>query len=120
MAANRTPPEHADASELQGDAAIHWTVVSRFERDGREHLVIVRREPHRVARDLLSARELQVVRLLGCGRSIKEIAFDLGLCWSTVRVLLWRAAVKLRVRGKRGLKDIALQLDDAVVAPVAS
>jgi DNA-binding NarL/FixJ family response regulator len=95
---------------LDGDIGVHWTIVSRFEREGREHLVIVRKDPHWVALDVLSERELQAVRRLGLGHTNKQIAFDMGLSWSTVRVLMFRAAVKLGVRGQRQLRAIAAKL----------
>jgi DNA-binding NarL/FixJ family response regulator len=43
----------------------------------------------------LTARERQVVALLAGGRTRKEVAFELGIAHSTVRVLNARAVKKL-------------------------
>jgi DNA-binding CsgD family transcriptional regulator len=48
----------------------------------------------------LSARERQVVGLAALGRTNKEIAYELRLAASTVRVLVVRAARKLGARGR--------------------
>jgi DNA-binding NarL/FixJ family response regulator len=49
---------------------------------------------------LLSVRERQILRLIMNGRSRKEVAFDLQLAHSTVRVLYSRAMRKLGQGGR--------------------
>jgi two-component system, NarL family, response regulator DesR len=48
---------------------------------------------------LLSERERDVLAALGRGLSTKEIAAELHIAEGTVRTLLWRAYVGLRVQG---------------------
>jgi DNA-binding NarL/FixJ family response regulator len=80
-----------------------WLLVGRFEQDGQEVLVGIRTRPPPVPRGL-SRRELEVLGLLGQGSSNKVIAYELGLAWSTVRVLVHRAARKLGCAGRRELE----------------
>ena len=49
----------------------------------------------------LSPRERQILDLITAGQSQKEVAFDLGLCDATVRVLYSRAMRKLGRRRRR-------------------
>lgn len=51
----------------------------------------------------LSSRERQVAELARIGASNKEIAYELGLAHSTVRVLLARAATKLGAESRAAL-----------------
>jgi DNA-binding NarL/FixJ family response regulator len=53
--------------------------------------------------DLLTAREREIVERAMLGSHNKEIAYDLGLSDSTIRVLVSRAAYKLGVRTRREL-----------------
>jgi DNA-binding CsgD family transcriptional regulator len=48
----------------------------------------------------LSPRERQVVMLIIGGKTRKEVAFDLGIAHSTVRVLYRRAKRKIFTRGR--------------------
>lgn len=59
------------------------------------------------AQPKLSEREQQVVQMATAGSTNKEIAFDLGLAHSTVRVLLARAARKLGARSRVELVSIS-------------
>lgn len=79
-----------------------WLLVGRFEQDGQEILIGVRTRPRPVSREL-SRRETEVLGLLRQGSSNKVIAYELGLAWSTVRVLVHRAARKLGCAGRREL-----------------
>jgi DNA-binding CsgD family transcriptional regulator len=80
------------------------TLLDSFERDGKRYVVAVE-NPTREARDLslLSPRERQVVTAAAAGRTNKLIAYELGLAYSTVRVLLARAAKRLGVQSRREL-----------------
>jgi DNA-binding NarL/FixJ family response regulator len=100
-----------DPPEWQGPVAARWTIVAQYERDGEHYLVARRRDLTSFARDRLPERELEVVRQLGRGLTTKEIAFELGISASTAGVLLWRAAAKLNVRGRRELREIGAALE---------
>jgi DNA-binding CsgD family transcriptional regulator len=92
------PIEALDA--WKGRVAARWTLVDRFERDGKRYIVASENEPSVASSHDLSSRERQVIASAALGRTNKEIAYDLGLADSTVRVLLARAAKKLGVRNR--------------------
>jgi DNA-binding CsgD family transcriptional regulator len=74
--------------------------------DLRGHVVRVRAViPQDAAVQPLSAREREVVGLALGGRANKVIAFELGLAYSTVRVLMARAAAKIGVRTRAELLE---------------
>ncbi len=80
-----------------------WTLVDRFEESGRRY--VVARENQAEARpfEMLTDRERQVVLHAVLGFTNKEIAYALGISDSTVRVLMARAAAKMRVRSRAEL-----------------
>lgn len=80
-----------------------WSLVDRFESDGRHFLVARRNVPHRGARKKLTEREACVVALVALGRTNKCVAYELGLSVGTVSTLLTRAARKLGVRSRAQL-----------------
>jgi len=79
-----------------------WSLLDRFERDGRRYLVAVRNTVVEGA-EPLTPRESQVVAMAVLGHSNKVISFELHLAHSTVRVLILRAARKLGVRTRAQL-----------------
>jgi DNA-binding CsgD family transcriptional regulator len=80
-----------------------WSLVDRFESDGRHFLVARRNVPHRGARARLTERESCVVALAALGRTNKHIAYELGISVGTVSTFLTRAARKLGVRSRTQL-----------------
>jgi DNA-binding CsgD family transcriptional regulator len=86
-----------------------WTVVDHFESDGRRFLLAVDNRPTRPKARPLSEREREVVRRALRGCSNKEIAYDLGLSHSTIKVLMARAAAKA---GARSRKELLVKLGD--------
>lgn len=80
-----------------------WTLVEDFEADGKRFLVARANGHASVGLERLSPRERQVAACAAMGRSNKEIAYELGLSHSTVRVLLRRACLKLGVRTRDAL-----------------
>jgi len=98
----REAPDEAVA-EWKGLAGGRWTLVDRFDRDGRRYVVARRNEPHAPAIEGLSERERQVVAFARLGHQNKLIAYELGIAISTVGVLLSRAMAKLGVRNRKAL-----------------
>jgi len=74
-----------------------WIELDTFEDGGRRYRVSVR------ACRTLTSREADVVERVLRGDTNKVIAYDLGLAWSTVRVLVARATAKLGVRSRAEL-----------------
>jgi DNA-binding CsgD family transcriptional regulator len=83
-----------------------WTLVDAYTRDG-ERYVVARENPS--AEDALAAltdRERQVVAGAASGLRNKEIAYQLGLSDSTVRVLIARACARLGVGSRAALLQL--------------
>ncbi|HWB78215.1 MAG TPA: LuxR C-terminal-related transcriptional regulator [Nannocystaceae bacterium] len=72
-----------------------WSLVDRFDRDGRRYFVAHRNDPRLAAPALLSERERQVAAYAALGYSNKLIAYTLGLAPSTVSSHLRRAMQRL-------------------------
>jgi DNA-binding CsgD family transcriptional regulator len=78
-----------------------WSLIDQFETGGRRYLLACSNDPASHGPDLLTVRERQVAAHVVLGHSNKEIAYELGLSASTVRVHLARAAQKLGVSTRR-------------------
>jgi DNA-binding CsgD family transcriptional regulator len=87
----------------QGLVQARWSLVDRFESDGKRYVVARENEPQPRGLGGLSMRERQVVAYAALGHDNKVIAYDLGIAHSTVRVLLSRAASKLGVSSRQDL-----------------
>ncbi|MDJ0790082.1 MAG: LuxR C-terminal-related transcriptional regulator [Myxococcota bacterium] len=87
----------------QGLVSGRWSLVDRFDSDGRRFLVAIPNEPSTLDPRGLTRREAQVAELVGTGRSTKEIAYDLGLSLSTVTMAATRAARKFGLRSRAEL-----------------
>jgi DNA-binding CsgD family transcriptional regulator len=87
-------PERALA-HWKGLVSARWSLIDRFEADGRRYLLAAENEPKPRLHAALSRREQQVVSFANLGHSNKLIAYELGIAHSTVKVLLSRAAAKL-------------------------
>ncbi len=89
-----------------------WSLLDEFDTDGRRFVIAVENSPPtRAPRKDLSEREHQIMTQAHLGHTDKEIAYELGLSVSTVRVLMHRATIKL---GAATRKD-ALARFDALV-----
>lgn len=82
---------------LPSRTASGWSELDSFEFEGRRYRVSVR------GCRTLTPREVEVVGRVLHGDSNKVIAYDLGLAWSTVRVLVARITRKLGVRSRAEL-----------------
>jgi DNA-binding NarL/FixJ family response regulator len=80
---------------------VRWSVLERFEYEDRLYRVTVR--PARPRSTGLTPRETQVLGFIRGGHTNKVIAFELGVAWSTVRVLVHRISRKMGVRTRAEL-----------------
>jgi DNA-binding CsgD family transcriptional regulator len=93
----RSDPDAA-LEAWQGLVSGRWSLVDRFESDGRRYVVAHRNEP-RTARILaLTPREEQVVSHLLLGHSSKLTAYTLGISPAAVSAALKSSMQKLGVR----------------------
>ncbi len=77
-----------------------WSLVDRFESDGRHYLVAKRNAPRSAAPAALTEGERRVLAFAALGHSNKLIAYDLGLEENAVAQRLRRAARKLGARSR--------------------
>ena len=56
-----------------------FTIVDRFERDGRRYLVAYENAPGVVGLRALTRREREILERVAQGESVKSIAIDLGI-----------------------------------------
>jgi DNA-binding CsgD family transcriptional regulator len=85
----------------QGLVAGRWSLVDRFETDGRRYVIARENQPHVGDPRALSLRERQVLAYSLLGHPLKLIAYELGLSVSAVSQERRRALRKL------GAKSIA-------------
>ncbi|MGE0784387.1 MAG: LuxR C-terminal-related transcriptional regulator [Sandaracinaceae bacterium] len=87
----------------RGVIAGRWTLLDRYDRDGRRY-VIARRNTEGVTDPrALEPREREVVARLAEGASTKAIAIELGVPIATVGDAIGRACVKLGVANRTEL-----------------
>ena len=83
-----------------------WTIVDRFDTDGKRFFVAWRNDPAVPRHRRLTRRELQVASYASLGHSNKLIGYELGLSTSTVSTHLETAQEKLGVRGRLELSAL--------------
>jgi DNA-binding NarL/FixJ family response regulator len=87
----------SEAVEIwRGLVAGRWSLVDRFDSDGRRFLVAHKNDPSMRDPRGLTERERQVVGYADLGRSNKAIAYELGISPSTVGAILTNARAKLK------------------------
>jgi len=89
-----------------------WTLVERFDSDGRRVLIARRNDPTTRADLALTERERKVVALIAAGHPLKLAAYELGLGTSTVCETLQRAMTKMGVSSRAAL----VEMHGAVIA----
>ncbi|WP_437909440.1 LuxR C-terminal-related transcriptional regulator [Sorangium sp. So ce327] len=114
----------SDADEAveiwQGLVAGRWSLLERFESDGRRFLIARRNDPAARPARVLSTRERQVAGYAALGHSNKLIAYELGISVSSVNTHLAHAQAKLRVRSRLELINALGWLDAEHLARQAS
>jgi DNA-binding CsgD family transcriptional regulator len=80
-----------------------WSLVDRFDADGRRFIVAIRNAPELPDPRGLTPRERQVAEFCGMRRSTKDIAYILGMSSSAVGTALNLAARKLGLRSRTEL-----------------
>jgi DNA-binding CsgD family transcriptional regulator len=95
--ASRAQPDEALAS-WPGLVSRRWSLIDRFERDGRRYVVARRNEPRPSGPLALTLRERQVLGHMMQGDSTKLIAYSLGLAPSTVSAIAGAVRLKLGTR----------------------
>jgi DNA-binding CsgD family transcriptional regulator len=94
--------------EWKGLVDGRWSLIDKFDPDGKRFVLARRNEPGVRGLALLTERERHVVAYAALGHSDKLITYELGLAGSTVRVLLARAARKLGARTRDELIRLAI------------
>jgi DNA-binding NarL/FixJ family response regulator len=80
-----------------------WSLVDRFESDGRRYLIAHRNQPHLSDLRGLSQREATVAAFAQLGQTNKEIAYTLGISPSSVATHLSAALRKLGLPSRAAL-----------------
>jgi DNA-binding CsgD family transcriptional regulator len=106
----RSSLRHRDPDEAlwlwRALVAGRWSLVDKFDTDGRRYLVAHRNDPRTRALAALTAREQQVTAYLALGHSNKRIAYELGLSESTVSEVSRRSLTKLGVSSRADVARI--------------
>jgi DNA-binding CsgD family transcriptional regulator len=100
----RTDPDAA-LEAWRGLIGGRWSLVDRFDSDGRRYVVAHRNEPSTARRLGLTQRERQVVAHLLVRHTSKLTAYALGMSPAAVSAALRSAMLKLGVRNVAQLQD---------------
>jgi RNA polymerase sigma factor (sigma-70 family) len=97
--------EHEKACDSQENLRLEgWQVVEVISVGPTDYALLRRvQEKVNLGLDRLTAREREAVRLACAGASNKEIAHEMQVTASTVRVFLWRACRKVRAADRNDL-----------------
>jgi len=90
-----------------------WSLIERFDSDGRRILVARRNDPTARALCALNERERKVLALLAVGHSLKLCAYELGCAESTISAAMHSAFSKLGLASRAEL----VELHGALVTP---
>lgn len=97
---------HDDVALWRGVVAGRWTLVDRFDADGRRYLLARQNDSDTAARVRLSRRQIEAAALAAQGHSIKYISYELGVAPATVTTALERTLAKLGLRNRLELTSI--------------
>jgi DNA-binding CsgD family transcriptional regulator len=87
-----------------------WRVVERFDGGGKRYLLARKLPQPERSRLTLTGREAEAITASLQGRSTKQIAYEFGLATSTVCDLLQTAMLKLGVRNRAELAEVAAEV----------
>ncbi len=104
----------------QGLIAGRWSLIERFDHDGRRYLVAKRNAPELGDMLRLSESETRVLKLCSLGHSQKYVAYTLGLSAAMVSTHLSAAMLKLGVRTRAELLSMCGVLFDPEPATQAA
>lgn len=100
----RTREDGERALEMwQGLVAGRWSLVDRWESDGKRFIVAVENQPENLDPRALRPREGAAARLAAEGAAPKDIAYALGISPSNARALLAHALAKLGLASRAEL-----------------
>lgn len=91
----------------RGLVAGKWSLIDRFDSDGKRYLVAMRNAPEPAIATPLSRIERQVAGYAALGHTNKLIAYELGIGFSTVSSALLTAMLKLGVTSRMELAMLA-------------
>jgi DNA-binding NarL/FixJ family response regulator len=101
-ASGRNDPDAAMES-WEGLVDGRWSLVDRFDTDGRRFVVAVKNDPAHPDPRGLTAREREVAEFVGLGRSTKQISYTLGVSLSAVTNLTAQVQDKLGLSSRAEL-----------------
>ncbi|WP_052494236.1 LuxR C-terminal-related transcriptional regulator [Nitrosospira sp. NpAV] len=87
----------------EGLVSGRWSMIDRFDSDGRRFVVAVKNDPAHPDPRGLTIRERQVAEYVGLGHASKEIAYTLGLSDSAITNCTARAQDKLGMASRTEL-----------------
>jgi DNA-binding NarL/FixJ family response regulator len=90
-------------SSWEGLVSGRWSMVDRFDNDGRRFVVAIKNDPDHPDPRGLTARERQVAEYVGLGCASKEIAYTLGLSETAITNCTARAQHKLGITSRAEL-----------------
>ncbi|CAE6507054.1 Regulatory protein, luxR family [Nitrosomonas nitrosa] len=102
--AGRADPDEA-LSNWEGLVNGRWSIVDRFDTDGRRFIVAIKNDPAHPDLRGLTPRERQVAEYVGLGCASKEIAYILGLSESSITNCTARVQSKLGIHSRAELVD---------------
>ena len=80
-----------------------WSLVDRFDTDGKRFVIAVKNDPAHPDPRGLTPREREVSEFVGLGRSTKEISYTLGVSFSAVTNLTAQTQAKLGLSSRAEL-----------------
>lgn len=110
----RARRRHSDPEEgvelWRGLVSGNWSLIDLFDSDGRRYVFAYRNAPIARSAPALGRRERQVFELAARGYSNKLMAYELGLCVTTISTYLNSARRKLGCRSRLELVSLGQSL----------